>query len=323
MVSKKRLAKKEEKQKKQDQIISNVSNRVDEIIKSSIEKNITDKPVETTPINPYGGYAPSINPEKNVVSGNLTINGVPVSKEEYENYLINARNEANLGRNILTPGEKAIQDQQLQNVLGNVGNVPQINEARLRALQAEVSPESQRKEGRAGALREAIPNALFQAGTAAAGGAVLGAPTGVGAPILATAGAVLGFVRGFYKSFEGQRKAEASEDVRNAMAEFTQLKKGMAQVATLTTSGQIAPEEATQMFNAQYYRMLELQAQLKYLQDTNLKDYLSGGGTDYISITSYLDSVVPAYQSRIQTAILNPNTSTIPYSDILTEEESI
>jgi hypothetical protein len=65
--------------------------------------------------------------------------------------------------------------------------------------------------------------------------------------------------------------------------------------------------------------MLQIEAQIKYLQDTNLKDYLSDGSDDLAQVQSYLNNVAPVYAMRIRSALINPQ-SKVPYSDVIMED---
>jgi hypothetical protein len=220
--------------------------------------------------------------------------------------------------------QKMMQQQQILQQLGQVGNVSQAELNQL-VEQYGLSAKAQRIEGRAGALREAIPSALQTGLTTGGGLAILGSVgTGatagtLGGPAGIAIGAAAGVVFGLWKGLRQARKSEAKEDVTNAMAEFTQMKTGMTQVATLASAGYINASEAVELYNAHLTRMLQIEAQIKYLQDTNLKDYLSDGSDDLAQVQSYLTNVAPVYAMRIRSALMNPTTK-IPYSDIIMQD---
>lgn len=237
---------------------------------------------------------------------------------------------------------KQIEEQQAQQeiarkqaVLSELGAVGNISQQDLNQLidQYGLSGFQQFKEGAAGALREAAPSALQTGlytgltaagigalGSAVGGGAAAGAVTGaIGGPAGIAIGAGAGIIFGLWKGLASAKKAEAKEDVSNAMSEFTQLKTGMTQVATLASAGYINEVEAVELYNAQLTRMLQIEAEIKYLQDTNLKDYLSGGSDSLAEVQSYLNNVAPVYAMRIRTSLINPTTK-VPYSDIVMQD---
>jgi len=241
---------------------------------------------------------------------------------------IMAEQMAGKGQGIPQTKEVMAQKQEQQKnleLVQQLGSVGPITPERRAELEAEVSPGAQFAEGLPGALREGTTQAVTRGLTLGAAGAAAGALGGPAAPVTvpvaAAIGAAAGVISGYWTAIRGATKSEAKEDVSNAMAEFTQLKKGMTNVATLATSSQINPEEAVELYNAQYSRMLELQAQLKYLTDSDLKDYLSDGSGNLITVSTFLDEVAPVYKTRLQTAFLNPSETTIPYSDEFEGEE--
>ena len=208
---------------------------------------------------------------------------------------------------------------QAQQILSQLGQVTGVSQQELQGLIDKYGLDKQLQEGFAGAFREGTTRAVTRGITY--GGAALGATAvsgGAAAPTIpfAIAG---GVISGYWSAIRGAKKAEFSEDVSNAMAEFTQLRRGISNTATMATSGYVNPSEAVELYNAQLSRMLEIEAQIKYLQDTNLKDYLSGGSTDLATVQTYINQVAPAYGMRIQTALINPTTK-IPYSDIILQD---
>lgn len=226
--------------------------------------------------------------------------------------------------------EKAQQEQQMAQqaqVLQELGAVGNISQSELNGLveQYGLTGKQQFKEGAAGAFREALPGAVQSGFTAGMGAALVGAVgTGatagaIGGPMGIAIGAAAGVVFGLWRGLAKAKKSEAAEDVKNAMSEFTQMKTGMTQVATLASAGYINASEAVELYNAHLTRMLQIEAQIKYLQDTNLKDYLSDGSDDLAQVQSYLNNVAPVYAMRIRSALMNP-TSKIPYSDIIMQD---
>ena len=215
--------------------------------------------------------------------------------------------------------------EEAQQLAEQVGNVPGLTPEREAELQAEISPEAQFREGLPGALREGTTQAVSRGLQLGAAGAAVGLAGGPAAPITVPVGVGLGVaagvISGYWSAIRSSTKAEAKEDVGNIMSEFTQLRKGMTNSATLLTSSQMNGDEAVELYNAQYSRMLELQAQLKYLTDSDLKDYLSDGSGDLITVTTFLEEVAPNYKARIQTALLNPSSTTVPYSSDYAGEE--
>lgn len=220
--------------------------------------------------------------------------------------------------------QQMAQQAQILQELGAVGN---ISQSELNGLveQYGLTGRQQFKEGAAGAFREALPGAAQAGFTAGMGAALVGAVgTGatagaIGGPVGIAVGAAAGVVFGLWRGLAKARKAEAKEDVTNAMAEFTQMKTGMTQVATLASAGYINASEAVELYNAHLTRMLQIESQIKYLQDTNLKDYLSDGSDDLAQVQSYLNNVAPVYAMRIRSALMNPTTK-VPYSDIVMQD---
>lgn len=220
--------------------------------------------------------------------------------------------------------DQQIQSQQILSQLGSVGNISQAELNQLIQTYG-LSGKQQLKEALPGALREAVPNALYTGAKTGLGVAVAGAVAGgaelgtLGGPLGIAIGAAAGVVYGLWKGIASAKKAEAKEDVTNAMSEFENLRKGISQVASLASSGYINEVEAVELYNAQLSRMLQIQAQVKYLQSNNIKDYLSDGSDDLAKIDSYLLDVAPAYKIRIQSALINP-TSKVPYSDVILQD---
>lgn len=211
---------------------------------------------------------------------------------------------------------------QIQQLAQEIGNIPGLTPAQQEALFQNITGKQQFKEGLPGALREGTTSAVTRGLSYAAAGFAAGSIVpGLGNISGAVAGGVAGIVSGYWTALRKAKKSEAKEDVTNAMSEFTQLRRGMTQVATLASSGYINPEEAVELFNAQYSRMRQIEAQIKYLQDTNLKDYLSDGSDDLVEIQTYLSQVVPAYRIRLQTSLTNPTTK-IPYSDVFAQDQA-
>jgi hypothetical protein len=248
------------------------------------------------------------------------------TKEDYEQAKLRAESFAQMGgyaKNIQQQEAEQQMAQQAQ-VLQELGAVGNISQTELNGLveQYGLTGKQQLKEGLPGALREAIPSALQTGVTTGLGAAVVGAvgsgatAGAIGGPVGIAIGAAAGVVFGLWRGIRQARKSEAKEDVTNAMAEFTQMKTGMTQVATLASAGYINASEAVELYNAHLTRMLQIEAQIKYLQDTNLKDYLSDGSDDLAQVQSYLNNVAPVYAMRIRSALMNP-TSKVPYSDII------
>jgi hypothetical protein len=193
---------------------------------------------------------------------------------------------------------------------GQVGDVKDITPERLAELQAEVSAQAQRQEGRAGALREGGTSALQRGIVGAAGGAVVGGPV---APVTAAVGFVGGVASGFISEFSKARKSEAKEDVQNIAAEYGEIKNIMERVVTSSNENKMTQSEALETFNVGKYRILELEAQLKYLTDSNLKDYLSDGGDELVKIQTFLyDGGIDGKEAELQSAFVNPSTR-IPF----------
>lgn len=212
-----------------------------------------------------------------------------------------------------------------QQILSQLGQVTGVSQARLNELIDEynLTGKGQFQEGLPGALREGTTQAVTRGlsyGAAAAGVGLIGGPAApVTVPVAAAIGVGAGIVSGYWSALRKAKKSEAKEDVGNAMAEFQQIRRGLSQVGSLTSSGLINEVEAVELYNAQLTRMLEIEAQVKYLQDTNLKDYLSDGSDDLAQISTYLTQVAPAYKMRIQSSLMNP-TAKVPYSDIILED---
>jgi len=208
---------------------------------------------------------------------------------------------------------------EMNQLIQDIGNIPGITPERYQELISNITGQQQFKEGLPGALREGTVSAVSKG--VSYGALALGATAATGGAAAFTIPFAIagGVIQGYWQALAKAKPSEAVEDAGNIMSEFTQLKKGMTTVASGITQGDINPSEATELFNAQYSRMLELKAQLKYLTDTNLKDYLSDASGDLIRVSTYLEQVVPAYKSRMQTGVLNPSTSRIPYSDVFTE----
>lgn len=224
-----------------------------------------------------------------------------------------------------TTTEQIGQQQSKQQILSQLGQVTGVSQERLNELieQYGLSGATQFQEGLPGALREGTTQAVSRGlsyGGAAAGAGLLGGPAApVTVPVAAAIGVAAGVISGYWSALRKAKKSEAKEDVGNAMAEFQQIRRGLSQVGSLTSSGLINEVEAVELYNAQLTRMLEIEAQVKYLQDTNLKDYLSDGSDDLAQISTYLTQVAPAYKMRIQSSLMNP-TAKVPYSDIILED---
>lgn len=287
-----------------------------------------------------GGTATATPPKKDVLTGPPEIlrnadtgkvTGVKVGGKTYANIgkkealgLVENWNKKQEGLAGTIEGadmQEALAKQQQADLLaGQVGNVGEMSAERLAELQGLVSPQSQFAEGLPGALREGTISGVSKGITYGAGALGASAITGGAAAPLIPIAVAGGIIQGYWGALAGARKSEAKEDADNIMAEYAVLKRGMSNVAQMAVSNQMNPEEGVELFNQQYSRMLELQAQLKYLTDTDLKDYLSDGGGKYIAVTTYINEVVPAYRARLQTGLTNPLASTIPYSDVFTEE---
>lgn len=302
----------------------------------------TNKPVniETSQL-PYQYQYPDLykTPEPTEPSKDTLFKGVDVSgsfsskdfatKEDYEQAKLRAESFAQMGSYAKDIQKQQAEQQMAQQaqVLQELGAVGNISQSELNGLveQYGLTGKQQFKEGAAGALREALPGAV-QAGFTVGGGLAIAGAMGTGAtagaiggPVGIAVGAAAGIVFGLWRGLAKARKAEAKEDVTNAMAEFTQMKTGMTQVATLASAGYINASEAVELYNAHLTRMLQIEAQIKYLQDTNLKDYLSDGSDDLAQVQSYLKNVAPMYAMRIRSALMNP-TSKVPYSDIVMQD---
>lgn len=222
----------------------------------------------------------------------------------------------------VAPAGTTAERQRKQAILSQLGQVTGVSQAELNRLIEQFGLDNQFQEGLPGALREGVTLAGQRAltfGGAAGAAALAGGVTAPAALPAAAVGAAAGVVSGFWTAIRGATKAEAKEDVKNAVAEFTQLRTAMSQTATMASTGLINEVEAVELYNAQLTRMLQIEAQVKYLQDTNLKDYLSDGSDDLAKIQTYINQVAPAYRVRIQSSLINP-TSKTPYSDIVLQD---